>query len=61
MDTAHGVIIDVEATPASLSQEIVAAKQMLGRAEYLGHAPQRIAADQSYGTAGLRCTKKELA
>lgn len=52
VDTAHGVIVDVEATPARLSQEIVAAKAMLGRAErVLGHAPHRIAADQSYGTA----------
>jgi hypothetical protein len=52
VDTAHGVIIDVEATPARLSQEIVAAKQMLERAEHtLGHPPQRIAADRSYGTA----------
>jgi transposase len=52
VDTAHGVIVDVEATPARLSQEIVAAKHMLGRVErILGHPPQRVAADQSYGTA----------
>ena len=52
VDTTHGVIVDVEATPARLSQEIVAAKQMLERAERtLGHAPPRLAADQSYGTA----------
>ena len=51
VDTAYGVIVDVEATPARLSQEIVAAKAMLGRAErVLGHAPHRMAADQSYGT-----------
>ena len=44
--------LDVEATPARLSQEIVAAKEMLERAEHiLGHAPPRVAADQSYGTA----------
>src|SRR5512147_686051 len=30
VDTAHAVILDVEATPARLSQEIVAAKRMLG-------------------------------
>lgn len=52
MDTAHGVILDVEATPARLSQEIVAAKKMLERAAHtLGQAPRRVAADQSYGTA----------
>lgn len=52
VDTAHGVIVAVEATPARLSQEIVAAKAMLERAgQVLGHAPSRIAADQSYGTA----------
>jgi transposase len=51
VDTAYGVIVDVEATPARLSQEIVAAKAMLGRAErVLGRAPHRMAADQSYGT-----------
>jgi hypothetical protein len=51
VDTAHGVIVDGEATPARLSQEIIAATQMLERTErILGHAPQRIAADQSYGT-----------
>jgi len=31
VDTAHAVILDVEATPARLSQEIVAAKRMLER------------------------------
>jgi len=32
IDTAHGIIVDVDATPARLSQEIVAAKTMLERA-----------------------------
>ncbi len=32
VDTAHGVIVDVDATPARPSQEIVAAKVMLKRA-----------------------------
>lgn len=51
VDLAHGVIVDVEATPARLSQEIKAAKQMLERARRnLGSATQRVAADQSYGT-----------
>lgn len=31
IDTDHGIIVDVEATPARLSQEIVAAKKMLER------------------------------
>lgn len=29
IDTGHGIIMDVEATPARLSQEIVAAKTMM--------------------------------
>lgn len=33
VDTAHGVILDVDATPARLSREIVAARVMLKRAE----------------------------
>ena len=32
VDTAHGIIVGVEATPARLSQEIVAARAMLARA-----------------------------
>ena len=51
VDTAHAVILDVEATPARLSQEIVAAKRMLQRTgDRLGLMPQRLAADGSYGT-----------
>src|SRR5512147_1204002 len=51
VDTAHAVILDVEATPARLSQEIVAAKRMLQRTrDRLGLKPQRLAADGSYGT-----------
>ena len=50
-DTAHAVILDVEATPARLSQEIVAAKRMLERTrDRLGLKPQHLAADGSYGT-----------
>jgi hypothetical protein len=41
----------VEATPARLSQEIVAARGMIERAaEKHGLKPQRLAADKSYGT-----------
>jgi len=51
VDTAHGIIVDVEATPARLSQEIVAAKAMLARAEAaFGFAPSCLGADKSYGT-----------
>ena len=51
VDTAHGVIVDVDATPARLSQEIVAAKLMLERAEEtFGFEPSCLAADKSYGT-----------
>src|SRR5512144_678894 len=42
VDTAHAVILDVEATPARLSQEIVAAKRMLQRTrDRLGLKPRR--------------------
>ena len=52
VDDRHAVIVDVEATPARLSQEIVAAKTMLERSrKVLGFAPQSLAADKSYGTA----------
>ncbi len=51
VDTAHGVIVDVDATPARLSQEIVAAKVMLERTEEtFGFEPGCLAADKSYGT-----------
>lgn len=33
VDTEHAVIVDVEATPARIAQEIVATKAMLGRVE----------------------------
>jgi hypothetical protein len=50
VDDQHAVIVDVEATPARLSQEIVAAKTMLERSRKLGFAPTSLAADKSYGT-----------
>ena len=51
VDTEHAVIVDVEATPARLSQEIVATKTMLERVEQK-HAlrPEKLAADKAYGT-----------
>ncbi len=48
-DDLHAIIVDVEATPARLSQEIVAAKEMLER-KTAGFDPNSIAADKSYGT-----------
>jgi Transposase DDE domain len=51
IDTAHAVIIDVEATPARMAQEIKATKAMLHRVEEKhGIRPQRLAADKAYGT-----------
>lgn len=45
----HCRSVDVEGTPARLSQEIVAAKAMLER-QVAGYDPKTIAADKSYGT-----------
>jgi hypothetical protein len=51
IDTAHAVIVDVEATPARMAQEIVAAKTMLDRvAEAHDMEPDFLAADKGYGT-----------
>ena len=54
VDTDHGIIVDVEATPARLSQEIVAAKKMLDRSrDRHDFHPDRVAADGSYGTGAF--------
>ena len=51
VDDSHAIIVDVAATPARLSQEIVAAKEMLKRSVgAVGFAPGAITADKSYGT-----------
>ncbi|MEM7671335.1 MAG: IS1182 family transposase [Pseudomonadota bacterium] len=51
IDDRHGIIMDVEATPARLSQEIVAAKAMLTRSRgRVGFTPKTLGADKSYGT-----------
>jgi hypothetical protein len=51
VDTDHAVIVDVEATPARIAQEIIATKAMLGRVELKhGIKPERLAADKAYGT-----------
>ena len=51
IDTAHAVIVDVEATPARMAQEIKASKAMLGRIKQRhGINPECLAADKAYGT-----------
>jgi hypothetical protein len=51
VDSRSCVIAGVVATPARLSQEIVAARQMLERAkERFGLRPVSVTADKSYGT-----------
>ncbi len=51
IDTDHAVIVDVEATPARLAQEIIATKAMLARVEETHSIrPERLAADKAYGT-----------
>jgi hypothetical protein len=54
LDSAGGVIVDVEATPARLSQEIIAAKTMIDRTEdCFALKAKRLAADMSYGTGSF--------
>jgi len=51
IDNGSNIIVDVEATPARTSQEIVAARRMLERvASRFGIAPATLGADKSYGT-----------
>jgi len=51
VDNRSCIIAGVTATPALLSQEIIAARQMLERAkERFGLQPVSVAADKSYGT-----------
>jgi transposase len=51
VDTDQAVIVEVEATPARIAQEILATKTMLGRVEQRhGLRPERLAADKAYGT-----------
>jgi transposase len=48
---AGGIIVDVEATPAGPSHEVIAAKIMVERIEdCFGLRPERLAADTTYGT-----------
>ena len=50
IDVAHGVILDVEATPAHLSAEVESTKTMIERVEaHFELTPQRLISDTAYG------------
>lgn len=54
IDTDHGVIIDVEATPAHRIAEVESTKVMVDRVEErFDLKPQRLIADTAYGTASM--------
>jgi transposase len=54
VDNASCVIVGVQATPARLSQESVAARDMIERyRERYGYLPQSLAADTTYGNGEL--------
>lgn len=54
IDTAHGVILDVEATPAHRNAEVDSTKVMVDRVEArFDLKPQRLIADTAYGTAPM--------
>lgn len=54
VDTAHGVIIDVEAAPAHRTTEVESAKTMVDRAEQrFDLKPARLIGDTAYGTAPM--------
>jgi transposase len=51
IDTEHAVIVDVEATPARIYDEVAATKTMIERIEAsFGLKPDQLAADTAYGT-----------
>ncbi len=54
IDTENAIIVDVEATPARLAQEIKASTAMLDRVEQRhGLKPEHLAADKAYGTSSF--------
>ena len=54
IDTAHGVIMDVEATPAHRTAEVESTKLMVDRVEdRFALRPERLIADTAYGTAPM--------
>jgi len=56
IDTAHGVILDVEATPAHRTAEVESTKVMIERVEErFDLTPERLIGDTAYGTR--RCSR----
>jgi transposase len=54
IDTAHGVILDVEATPAHRTAEVDSTKVMVDRVEERFELkPERLIADMAYGSAPM--------
>lgn len=54
IDVAHGVILDVEATPAHRTAEVESTKLMVERVEAsFDLTPQRLIGDMAYGTAPM--------
>ena len=54
IDTDHGVILDVEATPAHRTAEVESSKTMVDRVEErFDLAPERLIGDTAYGTAPM--------
>jgi hypothetical protein len=54
IDTGHGVIMDVAATPAYRTAELESAKTMIDRVEArFDIKPERLIADMAYGTAPM--------
>ena len=54
IDVAHGVIMDVEATPAHRTAEVNSTKLMVDRVETnFNITPQRLIGDTAYGTAAM--------
>ncbi len=54
IDTAHGVILDVEATPAYRSAEVASTRLMIERVEErFAITPQRLLGDTAYGAAPM--------
>jgi transposase len=54
VDTAHGVLLDVEATPAYRPTEVKAARTMVDRVEArFDLKPERLIGDTAYGTAPM--------
>jgi hypothetical protein len=54
VDTEHGVIVDVEATPAYRTTEVESTKTMIDRVEKrFDLKPERLIGDMAYGTAPM--------